>query len=805
MRERTPLAEYRRKRDFAKTPEPFGEAPAAGSHRFVIQKHAARRLHFDLRLEVDGVLKSWAVTREPTLDPGVKRLAVRTEDHPLQYATFEGVIPGGYGAGVVEIWDEGRWRSGIADASSAIEAGKFEFELQGKRLAGAFVLVRLKDDTRRQEQWLLIKRHDEKAEATASGTLQFVPPQLARRESVAPSGDAWLHEVKFDGYRMQAIIENGACRLLTRSGLDWTDRYPDVAKAASLLPARDAIIDGELCALDPEGRPSFSLLRKDAGPVVFWLFDLLHLDGRDRRAEPLHRRKSDLRRLLGSAPAVLRFSDHVTGGGSAYATKACELGLEGIISKRADAPYVSGRSETWIKIKCRNTDDYRVIGWSRSPARGRPFSSLLLAEDENGALRYRGKVGSGFDGDQLERVAALLRTEAIDAPPVAGVPPADARGVQWVRPRLAVQVSFAEKSAAGLLRHATFEGVREDVMTTTSQRPRRKTSAATARPVAEGDLIEGVRITHPERVIVEEPRVTKLEVARYYRDLAPHSLPHSRGRLVSLVRCPEGVGGECFFQKHPPQSPPDAMTAAVIRNSKDVEKRYISIENAAGLVAGVQIGAVEMHIWGSRLDRLEQPDRLVFDLDPDESLGFDVVRDAAFGLREALDALALTSFPMLTGGKGVHVVAPLTRRRDWTEVKAFARAFAERMAAAAPALFVAEMSKTLRVGRIFIDWMRNQRGATAIMPYALRARSGASVAAPVSWRELKVIRRADQFDVRGMARRVAAGGYDPWPGYFDLRQSISAEAMRRLTSAEEPARASGVGRRKQTETRDDRR
>ncbi len=794
MKETEPLADYKKKRDFRVTPEPAGGKARKAGNSFVIQKHAARRLHYDLRLEIGGVLKSWAVTKEPSLDPGIKRLAVETEDHPLEYAAFEGVIPAGYGAGKVEIWDRGRWISDEDDNAAALEEGTLRFVLRGKRLNGAFVLVRLKGDDGKKtprRNWLLIKRDDEHANAgtdkkvsatvpnkrpaRGKGKLKHIPPQLAVLESSPPEGDDWLHEIKYDGYRMEALLEGGSCRLITRNGLDWSDRYPAIVKAASKLGAQSAILDGELVALDKDGRCRFSDLQNKAtipSLVCFW-FDLLHLDGADLRKRPLLERKKKLEELLTGADPALRYSSHIIGSGQRVAESACAMGLEGVVSKNASAPYASGRHATWIKSKCILNDEFVVAGWRRSTTKSRPFASLLLGEYENGVLKYRGRVGSGFNDATLEEIKTKLAPLRTEKSPFSPAPAMERRMTVWVKPRVVAQVAYIERTGSGALRHPVFLGVRHD-------KEPQEMKAEPARHNGADDY-RGVRLTHPAREMFPGSGITKKHVAEHYVLCGARFLEHASGRPVSLIRCPEGAGEKCFFQKHGAAAAPKGLSTAKIAEKGGKAGDYLVIDDEASVISAVQISAIEFHLWGSKIDRIEKPDRLVFDLDPDESLPFRAVRDAALAIREALRELSLESFPLLTGGKGVHVVAPLRRTREWPEVKEFSRCVAMSFAKTAPTIFVAAASKARRTGRIFIDWMRNQRGATAIAPYSLRARDGAPVAAPISWNELKTIESGHAFTIATIGKRLDRASLDPWPGYAAINQSIRKDDYERVT------------------------
>jgi bifunctional non-homologous end joining protein LigD len=797
MAGRRSLQEYARKRDFAQTPEPDAAAPArAGQHRYLIQKHAARRLHYDFRLEHRGVLLSWAVTRGPSLDPAQKRLAVRTEDHPLAYGDFEGVIPSGYGAGTVLLWDTGIWEA-AGDIDAGLEKGVLKFTLHGRRLRGGWALVRMKPRRRTdRENWLLVKERDDHASSDTDPLVTwtssvvsgldleemgksrspgkaapfpaFRRPQLAVSVDAPPEGSEWIHEVKYDGYRIQAQVAGNAARLLTRNGHDWTSRYPFIARALSGLTVGSAVLDGELVALDAEGRSRFSLLADQTGArLAYFAFDLLEEDGACLADQPLHKRKARLRELLGSGEGPLRFSDHLEGDGAQVARAACRMELEGIVSKRRTGRYRPGRHDSWQKSKCVGRDEFVIAGYRRSDKPGRPFASLLVGDYSGNDLIYRGRVGTGFDAADLDRLAALMKPLIRKTPAFSGLPATARRGAVWIEPRLVAEIAYPEKTSAGLLRHPAFLGLREDKTAREVTLQQKRTPApAAARPAPAS---HGVGITHASRIVIPEAGLTKGDVAGWYDRAATHILPWLKGRPVSLLRCPSGVTDGCFFQKHAGQLPPQ------IRRVRIEEKRggsadYLTIADRDGLLQAAQMGMIELHGWGALADRIERPDRMVFDLDPDAALPFlDVVR-AAERIRDILAEAGLASFPLVTGGKGVHVFVPLERRQTWEDVASVSRGIARSLAGAAPESFVATASLEKRKGRIFIDWLRNRRGATAIIPFSLRARPAAAIAAPVSWEELAGLPGADVFGPEKAPGRLEP---DPWRGIDSVRQSLT--------------------------------
>ena len=577
-------------------------------------------------------------------------------------------------------------------------------------------------------------------------------------------------------------MAGGSAKLYTRSGLDWTEKFPNVAEAVAQLPARSALIDGEVVVPDENGRTDFGRLRRalDGGgeTLGYYAFDLLDLDGEDLAGLPLIERKRKLAALLKEAPDVILYSDHIIGDGREILEQTCRMGLEGIVSKRADKPYVSRRTSGWVKSKCSGRDEFVIGGWRPSTKKERPFSSLLLGEFEDGKLRYRGRVGTGFDEARLAEIARELRPLARGASPFADAPREAARDAKWVVPRLVAEIAYAERTADGYPRHPSFIGLREDKPASQVKAPEAmKNDAAPKREDAAASS-PATRLTHPDKLLFPGAGVTKAELAAYWRQVAPLALPHIRGRPLSLVRCPEGSGGGCFFQRHHTRGMPAALLPTPLRDSEGKLEEFLKIEEVAGLEAAAQIGALEIHIWGARAAAVETPDRLVFDLDPDPSVPFAEVKRAAGDFRDLLEAAALETFPLLTGGKGIHVVAPLVPKLSWTELKSFAKGVATRLATDDPRRFTAKMTKARRKGKVYINYLRNERGASAIAPYSPRARETPSVATPVSWTELSTIERADAFAMDAILQRLGSLAGDPWAGYFDLRQEISPAALR---------------------------
>lgn len=792
-----PLDEYRAKRDFQRTSEPAGAAGNVTSGRsFIVQKHAATRLHWDFRLEWDGVLLSWAVTRGPSAAVSAKRLAVRTEDHPLDYATFEGSIAKpAYGAGTVMLWDRGTWAP-LGDVDEGLADGMLKFVLSGTRMRGGWMLVRMKPRAgEKRENWLLIKEHDaheaddaeglvtahmtsvttgrDMAEIKAGGAVKtkaapkskrakkqqappFQPVQLAKLHTTVPDGDDWLHEVKVDGYRCLAAIGGSTVRLYTRNGLDWTTQFGALVPAFEALSCNAALIDGEVVAADvaTNGFSELQTRLKYGGALGFVAFDLLHLDGRDLTPLPLVDRKAALERLLTKADGAIQYSTHIEGRGADAWEKVCAAGREGLISKLAAAPYHAGRHGSWLKLKCGQRQEFVIGGWSPSSAKGRTFASLLMGTFERGRLIYRGRVGSGFGEREFAELVPLLENLTRKSNPFTDVLP-EVRNAHWVSPDLVAEVKFTELTGDGHIRHGTYQALRRDKPATAVglDRAEEDSMAGDSDSTSGTGKVKGVKITNPNRKVFDTPTVTKLQVAEHYAAVAERMLPFARNRPVSLLRCPDGTAGQCFFQKHRGEGMPAAVgTVAISEDAGDAD--YITLSSAAGLVAATQMGAIEFHIWGSRNTSLDQPDRIVFDLDPDEGLPFTAVRSAAFDLRDRLGELGLTATAMLSGGKGVHVIVPLRPEAEWEAVKLFSRTVAVMLSAAEPDRFIATMSKAKRKGLIFIDWLRNERGSTAIAPYSLRARPGAKVAVPVNWEELAKCESAGAFDIASVLGRL---------------------------------------------------
>ena len=800
------LARYRRMRDFTRTPEPMGSgAPSAGALRFSVQKHAATRLHWDLRLEWDDALLSWAVTRGPSLDPSQKRLAVRTEDHPLDYLDFEGTIPEGYGAGTVMLWDIGWWMP-LTDMRDALASGRIKLHILSHRMSGAWMLVRMKGRSKadaKRENWLLIKERDTAVGAAdaltetaltsvksgrdldriAGGGQSSAPqtgkrpafrkPQLATLREDPPDGDTWRIEPKHDGYRAMITLGKGGARIFTRNGHDWTERFGALVPYLADLPCQSALLDGEVVAgLGGETFDALQTALSNGGPLAVYVFDVLHLNDKELADEPLDTRRAALEELFADMPplAPIRLSPSIAGDGQSVLDAICEAGGEGIMAKRGDAPYRGRRTTGWLKVKCQARAEFVIAGYVPSDKPGRPFASLVMATRDGRALTYRGRVGTGFDDATMETLSKAMAALSREKTALASLPEEEKGETVWLEPELVAEVRHAGLTEGGRIRHGVFLGLRED-------KPARTVTLETvAKPGVE---VAGVTISSPKKVVFPDAKVTKLDLARFYEAVAPAMLRTLVNRPLSLLRHPGGLADSGFFQRHAGQGFPKAIRTLPITEKGGTTEDYMYVADAEELVACAQMGTIEFHVWGSRRDRIERPDRMVFDLDPDPSVGFADVRRAAFDIRDRLSDLDLPSHAVATGGKGVHVVVALRRTASWETVKGFARTFATVLSEKEPGRFTATMSKARRKDRIFIDWLRNERGATAIAPFSVRARPGARVAVPVGWEELTRIRRAD-FCTLGEAReRSGEKGPGHDPATLGLRSVEKLEAWSR--------------------------
>ncbi|WP_112236111.1 MULTISPECIES: DNA ligase D [unclassified Rhizobium] len=827
------LQSYNAKRSFDKTPEPKGDKVDTQGSSFVIQKHDARRLHYDFRLEMDGVLKSWAVTRGPSLDPEDKRLAVHVEDHPLSYGDFEGVIPKGqYGGGTVILWDRGVWRP-IGDAKKGYRKGHLEFELEGEKLKGRWHLVRMHGKPgESRENWLLIKGDDEEARhdggadileerpesvktgrsveevaakpkdtwnskpvskktvSSSSGQKQahalpkgarkqalpsFVPPALATLKPKPPEGSRWLHEIKFDGYRLQVRIDHGKLQLLTRSGLDWTEKFGDaVSGALKSLPAETLMIDGEIVVERDSGASDFSALQKDLSEgrsdrFVFYAFDLLYLDGTDLRGAALTDRKALLEKLLPASNPHLRYSEHFEESGGLVLDHACRLSLEGVISKVKDSKYVSGRKGNWVKSKCSMRQEFVIGGYTLSSASDHAIGSLALGVYEEGKLRHVGRVGTGYTADIAEMLLGRLKPLGIDDSPFGEKLTALARrDLHFVKPELVAEVEFRAWSGDGNLRHASFRGLREDKPAGEIEREDKAVSE-------QGTPQSKIKFTHPERLYWPDNGVTKEGLADYYTQVWRYMAPFVVNRPLALLRCPEGIDGQRFFQKHAWRGVNKAIEQ--IKDPKDKGgEPLIRITDFDGMMALVQSAALEIHPWGATTANWEKPDMITMDIDPGEDVSWQEVIGAALELKRRFEDAGLAAFVKTSGGKGLHVVAPLKPEAGWPALKAFAKTMADDMAKAEPEKYLAVATKAKRQGRIFLDYLRNGRGNTAVAPYSTRARPGAAISAPIEWAELSDEIGPAHFTVSNIGARLSALKKDPWDGFFAAARPLPKKA-----------------------------
>jgi bifunctional non-homologous end joining protein LigD len=845
------LSRYRAMRDFSQTAEPSGKAKSATTTDalpFVIQKHAATRLHYDFRLGLHGVLKSWAVTKGPSYVPGDKRLAVQVEDHPMEYGGFEGSIPKGqYGGGTVMLWDEGTWEP-VGDADESLAKGNLKFVLHGQKLQGKWVLVRMggKAANEAKPNWLLIKEHDQYEQTAADEPITekapnsvltqrdmdsiardgdhvwqsnrpensspgksspvkqtpfapsrlpgnkealpaFIPPQLASEASAPPVGEHWVHELKLDGYRIQAHIDkSGKVRLYTRSGLDWTHRMPTVARELGRLSLEGAVMDGEVVVLAADGQSSFADLQAafEEGakhPLTYFVFDLLHLNGHDLRQEPLTERKKILAQMLDSLAedGVVRYGQHIETEGAPIFAEACKLGAEGIVSKRSDSVYNSGRTKSWLKIKCDRRQEF-VIGGFTKPANGTDgIGALLLGYyDDKKKLIYAGRTGTGFTQANSRKLRKQLEEMRQDGMPFAAVPGTAGKGALWVRPELVAEVQFSTWTADKLVRQASFKGLREDKKAAEVRRevpdaslsqkaPEKKANASAPRRL-------GFKVTHPDKVVDPETGVTKQALIDYYLAVGPLMLPHVTGRPLSLVRCPNGTGQKCFYQKQLGAGMPPGIEGVKIPNAKGgATETYVTVPIEEGLAGLAQMNVLEVHPWGSTNLDLEHPDRIIFDLDPDEAVSWATLGESALEVRERLKKLGLRSFVKTTGGKGLHVVAPIRASLGWEQVKAFTRAFALQMEQDNSKLYITKMTKAARKNKIFVDYLRNEREATAVAPYSSRARLGMAAALPLDWAELKSA-KAPKFLIARFEEWSDRVRKDPWKEMLSSKQEIPA-------------------------------
>lgn len=817
------LARYNEMRDFDLTDEPSGAVQRSETGRsFVIQKHDATRLHYDFRLEHDGVLWSWAVPKGPSLSPKEKRLAVQTEDHPVDYRDFEGTIPEGeYGGGPVIVWDRGTWEP-LGDPGAMMKKGRIDFVVHGEKLHGRFVLVRLREADRKgtQKTWLLIKRADEHVrEGKAAEIVARMPksvltgktigdivkgvtvkppafgsiaPELATLVDDVPTRGEWVYEIKYDGYRAIATLDHGKVRMASRNGKDWTKAFQPIADALAHVRAETAVFDGEVAYVMEDGRTDFQMLQnalhegaKRDGRLVYFVFDLLHLDGEDLRDLTLLERKDKLRTILAGEKPPLMMGDHVASSGQAFFDQVCKLGLEGIIAKRADAPYRSGRGKDWVKVKCQQRQELVIVGFTAPKGSRSGIGALLLGvQDEKSKkakLRYAGKVGTGFTQKSLDDLTKRLSKMVVGEPPVEGAP--RMKDATWVRPELVCQVRFTEWTRDGSLRHPAFEGLREDKPASKVTREKAEKAPKASKTEKAELVIGGRKISNPDRVLDAKAGVTKGDLARWAETAAPLMLPFAKNRPLMLVRVTESFAKGTFVQKHSGRG----LLENIGRDEVEGEE-VLYMRKPEDLIVLAQNNAVEIHGWGSRVPKWDKPDWIVFDLDPDVGLPFARVVEAAIEMKEELAKLDLVSFVKTTGGKGLHVVVPLKPKDDWEIVKAFSGAIATAMVKRSPRDYVATMSKAARKGKIFVDWFRNGQGATAILPYSARARPGAPVAMPIAWKDLPKIDPQD-FTVKSAPALLHKRRRDPWEDLLETEQTLPRDLVKALRAPRaQPAR-----------------
>lgn len=829
------LKDYHKKRDFKKTAEPKGKITCRNKYLFIIQKHAASHLHYDFRLELNGVLLSWAIPKGPCFDPSVKRLAIQVEDHPVEYGFFEGIIPKGeYGGGTVLLWDKGIWKPLDKNPLKAYKDGHLRFEIEAHKLQGRWDLFRFKDE----EHWFLVKYDDHYAisladydviekepksilseqtieqinnnceqvwthggKAKSSKKLQqkssiplpeqleketfpaIITPQLATLVDEAPEGDSWLHEIKFDGYRILAFIKNGKVTLKSRNRIDWTSELSPLATSIKKMKFKNIIFDGEVVLLDKEGKSDFQLLQnaikaEQKADFIYYIFDILYYDIYDLKSLPLIQRKEILRSVLPDKHPTLLYSDHIINGGKDIFHHSCELALEGIISKKIDSVYESRRSKNWLKVKCIKRQEFVIGGYTNPQGRRGYFGALLLGVYTNGKLDYAGNVGTGFTKESLKEIYTQLQKQVTAINPFNVTPP-NSHNVHWLNPVLVCEVEFTQWTKENHLRHASFKGLRLDKeakevgreKTTALQtlKTKMKTSQKKLSKQTDANTVS-FKITHPDKMVYPEDKLTKQDILNYYDNICDYMLPFIKNRPLSLVRCPENYQ-KCFFQRHSNKSTPQALKSIDIE-SKDKTEPYIYLNDREGLLSTVQMGVLEIHPWGSLITALETPDMVIFDLDPASNVIWKTVVAAAFDIKAELTQLNLKSFVKTTGGKGLHLVVPIQAEYNWNEVKQFTLLFVEYLEKKNPDKYISKMTKSKRDGKIFIDYLRNQRSATAIAPYSTRARLHAPVSVPIAWEELTNRRTDTAFTIKTLLERLKSLKSDPWGEFWNIQQFL---------------------------------
>jgi bifunctional non-homologous end joining protein LigD len=804
------LKEYNQKRDFNKTEEPEGKIidTQKGKLVFVVQHHIARRDHFDFRLEWNGALLSWAVPKGPSFNPKDRRLAIQVEDHPYDYKDFEGTIPKGqYGGGTVMLWDEGYWKP-LGDADKGLKEGNLKFELFGNRLKGKWALVRLNDQE--NKNWILLKEKDEYA-STDDKTSNFttsirtgrtmsqiekgiekkdknpisqVNVQLAKLVNTPPESEEWLFEIKYDGYRIIAFVEDSV-RLITRGGKDFTRHFEPIAQSLEKWAnGRPMVLDGEIVIIDSQGRTDFQALQSymknpKGKSLTYIIFDLLALDGADLRDYPLIKRKEILSDLLKDAPKNLFYSKHVIGHGKQNLEAACRLKMEGIVGKKINSKYTGTRNGDWVKIKCSNSQEFVIGGYTKTDKKIKGISSVLLGYYEGDNLIYCGRAGTGFTEKTAQELEQKFNEIKQSSPPFANAPKSKKdENIVWVKPQYIAQVNFAEWTQDNLLRQASFKGLRMDkepkevIKESPAESKEKDDIPQDLKPKKEGSstTIGGIKITSPDKILYQDLGLKKIDIITYYAQVAERMLPYVRNRLLSVIRCPGGVEGSCFFKKHRENEGKGIGKMPVI-NSEGENKEYFYIQDVYGLISEAQMDAIEFHIWGSSIDNIDRPDLMVFDLDPDENMDLEQVRQGVRDLKKLLDELNLVSFLKTSGGKGYHVVVPFKPTVDWDTFSDFSKRVAQALKSRYPDRYTDNIRKVNRKGKIFIDWARNGRGATSIAPYSLRARAGAAVSMPIAWDELDSVAPNGINIFEALSRIKSA---DPWKDFFKTQQELKS-------------------------------
>lgn len=814
------LTQYHNKRDFSKTSEPKGKINAKNARLFIIQKHEASHLHYDFRLEFRGVLKSWTIPKGPCLDPHVKRLAIHVEDHPIEYANFEGAIPKGqYGGGIVMLWDKGIWKSLDKNAYAAYKKGHLRFELQAEKLKGRWDLIRFKNE----KHWVLIKYQDKYAyghdnileldkSVLTNRTMReiaqnankialdnvmkkdekllehlkkthfpdFITPQLASLVDKPPEGDQWLHEIKFDGYRILSFKKGNHVVLKSRNDIDWTDNFPEVVQALTHLDNENIILDGEIVALDKHGKSNFQLLQnsmknKNTSSFVYFVFDILYFNQFDLRKLPLLERKSILKNILSTDSYTLKYSDHRIDEGQIMFKEACHLELEGIVSKKINAPYVSMRNKSWLKVKCLKRQEF-VVGGYTYPQHGRAFfgSLLLGVYNKKGQLEYAGRVGTGFNKSSLKEIyQKLIKLKNKDNPFHIN-PPSSARA-HWVFPQLVGEVAFTEWTTNNYLRHPSFKGLRLDKKATDVVREI-ETPVKLKNEDASSNKKINIILTHPDKVLYPEDEITKDDLLNYYEAVSDCILPFITQRPLTLLRCPSHYK-ECFYQRHYIKTISKALHSIEIETKEEKVARYIYLNDKKGLLSLVQMSVLEIHPWGSKTIHIEKPDVIVFDLDPAPNVAWKQVVSGALEIRDYLTAYQLTSFVKSTGGKGLHVVIPIQAEYDWDDIKMFTQTFAKFLEIQNPHQFTSTMTKSKRTKKIFVDYLRNQRSATSISAYSTRARIHAPVSTPLAWDELSSNIEDNLYTIKTLPQRLEKLKDDPWKDFWTIKQSLKLDKI----------------------------